>query len=203
MLAAMNKIPDEEFYAKESQLPPVFQPWLGIKGFREALSLSAGRTLVSPDRLWVLWHLAMQASRTEYSKEQAAVEFWEMGVYQGGTARMLAQVAQRAMMPMRLFDTFTGMPPTNPDRDLHGAGDFNNTSLEAVRDFVGTYPQYHKGFIPDTFLGLESIRIAFAHIDVDIYQSVLDCCAFCYPRMARGGFMVFDDYGFPSCPGAR
>jgi O-methyltransferase len=32
---------------------------------------------------------------------------------------------------------------------------------------------------------------------------VLDCCHFIYPRLLAGGFMVFDDYGFPSCFGAR
>jgi O-methyltransferase len=50
---------------------------------------------------------------------------------------------------------------------------------------------------------MEDSRLAFAHVDVDIYQSVLDCCRFIMPRMLRGGFVVFDDYGFPSCPGAR
>jgi O-methyltransferase len=41
------------------------------------------------------------------------------------------------------------------------------------------------------------------HIDADIYQSVKDSCTFFYPRLESGGIMVFDDYGFPSCPGAR
>ena len=38
---------------------------------------------------------------------------------------------------------------------------------------------------------------------VDIRQSVLDCCEFVYPRMVPGGVLVFDDYGFLTCPGAR
>ena len=46
-------------------------------------------------------------------------------------------------------------------------------------------------------------RVAFAHVDVDVYQSVWDCCEFIYPRLTTGGVMVFDDYGFPTCPGAR
>lgn len=31
----------------------------------------------------------------------------------------------------------------------------------------------------------------------------MDCCKFFYPRMERGGVMIFDDYGFVSCPGAK
>jgi len=38
---------------------------------------------------------------------------------------------------------------------------------------------------------------------VDIYQAVKDCIDWIYPRLVAGGFMIFDDYGFPSCPGER
>ncbi len=34
-------------------------------------------------------------------------------------------------------------------------------------------------------------------------KSVLDCCTFIYPRLTKGGFLIFDDYGFPTCTGAR
>jgi len=45
--------------------------------------------------------------------------------------------------------------------------------------------------------------VCFAHIDLDLYQGVLDTLAFVYPRMPTGGVIVCDDYGFASCPGAR
>jgi O-methyltransferase len=38
---------------------------------------------------------------------------------------------------------------------------------------------------------------------VDIYESVLDCLRFIWPRVSLGGFVVLDDYGFPMCRGAR
>jgi O-methyltransferase len=41
------------------------------------------------------------------------------------------------------------------------------------------------------------------HVDLDIFASITDALTFFYPRMAAGGIIVFDDYGFPSCPGAR
>ena len=28
-------------------------------------------------------------------------------------------------------------------------------------------------------------------------------CEFFYPRMQAGGILLFDDYGYPSCPRAR
>jgi O-methyltransferase len=60
-----------------------------------------------------------------------------------------------------------------------------------------------KGFIPQTFAGVAERRFAFAHVDVDIYQSIKDSCEFIYPRLNPGGWMVFDDYGFPSCAGGK
>ena len=131
----------------------------------------------------------------------------EAGVYQGGTARLLRRLIESSpnRRCLHLFDTFLGMPATNREHDHHQAGDFSNTSTEAVSSFVGRedWISYHKGLIPQTFKGLESVRVALSHIDVDIYQSVVDCCQFLYPRTVPGGFLLFDDYGFPSCPGAR
>ena len=104
-----------------------------------------------------------------------------------------------------LFDTFEGMPATDRERDIHQAGDFSDTSVDGVAATVG-YPEFvtlKKGLIPDSFRGLESETIAFAHIDLDIYQGILDSLEFIWPRLSVGGFVVFDDYGFPSCPGAR
>jgi hypothetical protein len=56
--------------------------------------------------------------------------------------------------------------------------------------------EYHSGLIPNTFAGLEDSAISFVHVDVDIYQAVMDCCRFAFPRLVIGGIIVFDDYGY-------
>lgn len=125
---------------------------------------------------------------------------YECGVYWGGTAYLLATLANGR--PVKLFDTFTGMPEVS-EYDLHKKGDFADTDLDLVRSTFIAFPnvEIYAGFIPDTFP--EDDVIAFAHVDVDIFQSVWDCCEYIVPRLSPGGVIVFDDYGFPSCPGAK
>ena len=193
---AQAVLPERDLYR------PLFSPWLGGGDFARHYATAAAHTIVSAERCWVLYTLARQALRF-------AGDFWECGVYRGGTAALLASVIAETpdgyARRLHLFDTFAGMPVADEQRDLHRAGDFSDVSLEAVRRTVGNAAmvQFHPGRIPQTFAGMEPAEIAFAHVDVDLYRSVLDCCAFIYPRLATGGFMVFDDYGFPTCPGAR
>ena len=41
-------------------------------------------------------------------------------------------------------------------------------------------------------------EIAFAHLDGDLYGSILESLAFVYPRLARGALVVVDDYCDPA-----
>ena len=176
---------------------PRYSPWLDKRAFGSLYAQIQPFTLVDSARCFVLHSLARQA-------RHLPGEYWECGVYRGGTALLLGMVAAEVERPLRLFDTFEGMPTPDPERDWHAAGDFSDTSEESIRRLV-CYPRtlIHKGRIPATFKGLESRIIAIAHVDVDLYQSVLDCCSFIYPRLTAGGFMLFDDYGWPTCVGAR
>ena len=104
----------------------------------------------------------------------------------------------------RSLDSFEGMKKTSQS-DRHREGDFSDTSLESVRSFVGDQPfiRYIKGWIPDTFSEIQNNRFCFVHIDLDLYQGIIDCLEFTYPRLSPGGMIVLDDYGYASCPGAR
>jgi O-methyltransferase len=191
--AALNGVPDAQLYR------PTFQPWL-LPEFRALYDEISGHTLLSAERAWTVYSLARQALN-------ASGDFFEAGVYRGGTARLLRRILDRAAEPrhLHLFDTFAGMPQTDPVKDRHRRHDFDDTSIDSVAAFVGWEEKivYNKGLIPDTFGESGDLRFAFSHVDVDIHKSVLDCCRFLYPRTAMGGVIVFDDYGFPSCPGAR
>lgn len=171
---------------------PLWNHDQGFKGIISQIPL----TLVDRTRLYMLYQLAKYASRLPG-------DVAEVGVYRGGTARLLA----RALSPktVHLFDTFAGMPPVDDSVDSHRQGDFSDTSLAAVqRNLAGCKNVcFYKGLFPDTAAPTESRKFCFVHVDVDIYTSVRDCCSFFYPKLEKDGVIVFDDYGFPSCMGAR
>ena len=177
---------------------PLYSPW-NSQAFKRYYAIAEPKTLVSPDRCYVLERLFRQTI-------PVPGDIFECGVYKGGTAALLTALLTENQSPKKLFlfDTFEGMPATDADRDLHTKGDFSDTSLEVVRAYVkgGERCVFRKGIIPDTFSGLEDTVISFCHIDVDIYKSIIDSLEFVWPRLSVGGVIVFDDYGFPSCPGA-
>jgi O-methyltransferase len=157
-----------------------------------------GHTLVSDVDSYFSYCLARSVS-------SLPGEVAEVGVYKGGTARMLAKIFGATSKSVHLFDTFAGMPPVDPAKDLHRESDFGDVSLESVRAYLSdcSNVRLHQGFFPATAGPIEGETFCFVHADVDIYRSVLDCCHFFYPRLVAGGVLIFDDYGRNSCPGAK
>lgn len=123
--------------------------------------------------------------------------FVEFGVYQGGSAWHLAQLAREQGRALYLYDTFTGMPFAG-ENDSHKPGAFGDTSLEAVKAAIPD-AIYCVGVFPETLV--EMPPIAFVHVDADQYQSLKDAFRVFVPLMASGATIVFDDY-LCNLPGA-
>ena len=72
---------------------------------------------------------------------------------------------------------------------------------ENLKDFSSCV--YCKGWIPSKFDLVKNNIFSFVHLDVDLYQPTKDSLDFFYDRLAPGGIILCDDYGFTSCPGAK
>ena len=131
----------------------------------------------------------------------------EVGVYKGGSARMICAV--KGNKPLHLFDTFEGMPEVNQAYDQYRKGDFGDTSLDAVKQYLdlsgAENVNYYKGIFPESAKGQEARLglFAFVNLDVDLYQSTLQGLEFFYPRMRKGAILVSHDYNALSCPGVK
>jgi O-methyltransferase len=188
-------VPGREYYCS-TRMGSTFKPWLMDGELLELYRAVEGRVIATIDCCYYLLSLARQASAVPG-------EYWEAGVYRGGTALVIARAAGVRRV-LRLFDTFSGIPSVDPEFDLLHAGQFDDCSQEEVEQSLG-HPdcRIHSGEIPATFAGLESSRIAFLHCDVSTYRATRDVLAFAYPRVERNGIILLAEYGQPSKPGIR
>ena len=123
----------------------------------------------------------------------------EVGVYQGGSAKIICDVKRNRKL--FLFDTFKGLPELSDIDTLFGKkhwkkNQFNDTSLEAVKDYLSSYEnvQIIKGEFPKTADSIGDSKFSFVHLDVDLYRSTIECLKFFYPRLVKGGIILVHDY---------
>jgi O-methyltransferase len=122
--------------------------------------------------------------------------FVELGVYRGGSAWHLAQLARWQGRALHLFDTFSGIPEAGPFDREHSIGDFADTSLDAVRRAVPD-AVFHVGVFPNTMPG-DLKEIAFVHVDCDQYTACVAAIKIFMPLLVSKGIILFDDYGCTS-----
>jgi O-methyltransferase len=197
---AARSVRDAEYYTQWSPPSPLFAPWAGHPTFERLYEGVERYTIVPRDRCYILASLADYASHLPG-------DLAECGVYKGGTALLLCRVTAGRQKRLYLFDSFEGLPAGHPDKDKwFEEGQFTIGSVDSVKHLLSDFDDVtniRKGWIPETFAGLEDRTYAFAHIDVDLYQAALDCCGYFYPRLVRGGAMLFDEYGFAAARGER
>jgi hypothetical protein len=120
----------------------------------------------------------------------------EFGVYQGGTARQLAEICER---PVWAFDTYEGMPSEDYnaelDRDVPGSFNPNADPFRMFLDCPLVLPI--KGRFADTLPAMtQLLRVKFAlvYIDCDLYASCKQVLDWLPDFLVDGAAIVFDDY---------
>lgn len=125
----------------------------------------------------------------------------EIGVFGGGSAWLLYQVARMQKRELHLFDTFTGTPFYIEGLDKHKIdSEFASPATpDNIRDrmpeaklHVGIYPTTHPADMPP---------VAFIHCDCDQYESYIAVLDHMWPLVVKGGVILFDDY--PYLAGAK
>lgn len=171
--------------------------WEYDKEFESLYDSMSNKILLDKKRAFVLY-------RASQNCQNIKGEYAELGVYKGAGSKIILNFSKNKSV--YLFDTFEGLPETHSNFDPYwGKGDLNDTSLEEVKKFLNSENAlYYQGFFPQSAKNIDnSIKFSFVHIDVDIYQSCVDACEYFYYKMSVGGIILFDDYGFLSCPGVK
>lgn len=208
-LSASDHFETEKYRTYSSHADPLYSPWLCDPEFLQINSRFHDWREHTEFR-YIQYVLARTAAL-----ECKTGDFIECGVYSGKTLDICAGVLERfdhADRTILGFDSFEGVDtPGTEDLDVRtNSSMFHKGSckydFEHIRGrFIHRKSKIEliRGWIPNTFQGFEDYTFAFAHIDVDLYQATKDCLTFIYPRMVPGGIILFDDYGYPECAGAR
>ena len=131
----------------------------------------------------------------------------EFGVYRGHTAAAMNQILEKEQVGkhLYLFDSFAGIPEvTHPMDGAWKKGDLAS-SVDTVSKLFqdSSRVKIVQGFFSETLPTYPDLRFSFCHVDADLYTSIRECIDYILPRLSEGGVIMFDDYGFADCPGAK
>lgn len=172
-------------------------------------------TMTSPERIAAVCDAVRYVTRAGI-----AGAYVECGVWRGGSSMAAAlglTATGNRTRDLYLFDTFEGMSePSQHDRRAE-----DDTSAVALLDRAGTadkiwcrasiedvtanmastgYPadKIHlcKGKVEDTLPAQAPDMIAVLRLDTDWYESTRHELEHLYPRLAVGGVLIIDDYGY-------
>jgi len=130
----------------------------------------------------------------------------ECGVLFGGSSIFMTLMRDRYGLKGRtvhVFDTFAGFPEGSHDtrRGVPAIGPRYRSFYEAVvRNFESTCGtdgvEFHVGPVEETLATWDPPALALMRLDTDFYESTRVEFDVLYPRLARGGVLIVDDYGF-------
>ena len=152
----------------------------------------------------------LEAAVRQLESSGVAGSFAEVGVYKGNSAKILHALAPQR--PLFLFDTFGGFDDADVDAEADAVNsqvkrrDFADTSLDRVRNFVGTEPSvtYCPGRFPDTAHHVPAgTTFALVQLDCDLYAPIKAGLEFFYPLLNGGGMLIIHDYASGHWPGVK
>lgn len=160
-------------------------------------------TMLPRARLVKLAELADKCNR-----QQILGAFVQCGVWKGGSAAVLEDVAVVMDRPLYLFDSFQGCPAPGPyDISMHGRNGQEGEAcasieevgslLQRLRPLCKTSRFYAGWFSKIVPLAAKDMGpIALLHLDADWYESTKICMEQLYPRVVSGGYVYVDDMGY-------
>jgi len=136
----------------------------------------------------------------------------EFGTANGTTSALIASEIVKTNKNLWLFDSFQGLSkPTKEDKliddifHLGSMGKYEGTmsyTKEEVLERLQTthFPKRRikiiPGFIEETIIQMTLPKqVSFAYIDFDLYSPIRTALEFLHSTLAKGGYIVVDDYG--------
>ncbi len=128
-------------------------------------------------------------------------EIVELGCYEGITGVLIQKTLDQAnsKKELHLFDSFEGLPKVLPEDGLTTAKEgMLRTAKDSVianfNRFNLKQPTIFEGWFKDTLPTNLPDKICFAHLDGDMYSSIIESLNYIYPKLSKGAIVIIDDY---------
>lgn len=151
----------------------------------------------------------------ELARESLSCEgdFVELGCYKGDTSLMLAEILKNEGSSKKLwiYDSFEGLPQKNDaDESALGqefrGGELFVTKREVKERFLRAglpVPMIEKAWFKDLNEEDLPVKIAFAFLDGDFYESIRDSFEKINEKMSDGSVIIVHDYNNLALPGVK
>lgn len=134
----------------------------------------------------------------------------EFGCYVGTTSVFLADALAGSGRELWLYDSFEGLPEksvkdSSPAGEQFRAGELfasKKQLIKNLRHHANTKTRIKKAWFSDLEPCDVPELIAFAFLDGDYYQSIIDPLQLIWPRLSPGATIIVDDYANEALPGA-
>lgn len=138
----------------------------------------------------------------DISQKKIPGEVAECGVYKGGSARLIATAFPDKKI--YLFDSYDGFEKDDSIGVGFPKGFFSDVTLDSVKEYLDDRPNclFFKGWLPESAKGIDD-RFCLIHMDMDHYDSTIQCLNFFWPKIVPGGAIIFDDWEDTCCPGVK
>lgn len=132
-------------------------------------------------------------------------EIVEFGCARGNTAALLTAVTGSKLW---VYDSFMGLPELNAkDKGCvvkAGGMCFKSDAIfDTFEKAKLPEPNVFRGWFNELPESMMPAKIRFAHLDGDLYDSILTSLHIVYPRMSMWAYCVIDDYNNPHLPGVK
>lgn len=185
-----------------------------IKNFQftstKELSMDLGRAKRKnlDELLWRHWIISYAVQHAIEFANCNEFNFVECGVADGTSAFIaLRHIVNHKKInhkfSMHLYDSWKAIKKevlTKKELNLRGNyyADLKiGTTKKNLSEFQD-YTVYHQGYIPDSFSELPPSpnQIVYLAIDLNSSKPTIDALDFFFPKLAKGGVIIFDDYGW-------
>jgi hypothetical protein len=122
----------------------------------------------------------------------------EIGVYNGGSSFLINKCRNKNKR-LYLFDTFEGLLDVNINDNYVKNGQIKTENEKNIYDLFKDEENIKiiKGYFPDVIkddIDFNNQKFSFVHLDVDTYQSTLNCLMYFYDKMIKNGIILTHDY---------